>query len=56
MTITPIMTSAKDPLVAAFVMYAPRPVATRWCFPKLTTSATIDAFQAPPAAVMPPVT
>ena len=31
-------------------------LAERWWDPQTTTSATIEAFQAPPAAVIPPVT
>ncbi len=37
-------------------MYAPRPLAVSVVPPKVTTSETMEAFQAPPEAVMPPVT
>ena len=45
----------KSPVAVNSAMYAPSPVAMMWILPHVTTSATMLAFQAAPAAVMAPV-
>ena len=56
MMMTPTRSRGESPTAVACVMYAPSPSAANVVLWYRTTSATIEAFHAPPAAVMPPVT
>ena len=55
-TVMPKTTLVKSSASDAKRIYAPRPVAVKLLPPQLTTSATIVAFQQPPAAAIAPVT
>ena len=54
--LTPKVMRGQSPLVVAQAIYAPRPVAVSVEVPQVTISETMLAFQAPPLAVIPPVT
>jgi hypothetical protein len=52
----PKVMRGQSPASVAWAMYAPNPVAVKVVCPQLTISETMLAFQAPPLAVIPPVT